>query len=74
MKLTYNCKQASRLLSEREDAGLPLASALRLRVHLLMCTNCTNFSDQIRTLTELMHELPAAGQAAQNPSKNTGKP
>jgi Putative zinc-finger len=74
MSLKYSCKEASRLLTAREDEGLPLASALKLRFHLLMCTNCTNFSDQIRSLTELMHELPAAGQAVQNPAKNTGKP
>jgi Putative zinc-finger len=74
MSLTYSCKEASRLLTAREDEGLPLASALKLRFHLLMCTNCTNFGDQIRALTDLMHELPAAGQAVQNPPKNTGKP
>jgi hypothetical protein len=67
MKLRYNCREASRLLTEREDAGLPLASAIKLRFHLLACTNCTNFSDQIRKLTELMRELPAAGSPSSKP-------
>lgn len=74
MSFSYNCREASRLLTAREDEGLSLTTALKLRYHLLLCTNCTNFGAQIRTLTELMHELPAAGQSTQNNPKNTGKP
>jgi predicted anti-sigma-YlaC factor YlaD len=61
MKLRYSCREASRLLTAREDEGLPFMSAVVLRMHLLACTNCTNFSDQMRKLTELMRDLPAAG-------------
>jgi predicted anti-sigma-YlaC factor YlaD len=70
MKLSYSCKQASRLLISREDEGASLATTLKLRFHLLMCTNCTNFSKQVRTLTELLRELPAADQPPASKGKS----
>ena len=45
MKLT--CKEATRLVSEGLDRELGGWERLRLRLHLLICDGCTNFSRQV---------------------------
>ena len=45
-----DCKEASRLISQNADRGLPLARRLQLRLHLLVCDACTNFSKQVEQL------------------------
>ena len=55
MKLT--CHEASRLLSQGMDAPLPLGQRLRLRLHLLVCDACSNFSRQLRLLRRAIARL-----------------
>ena len=55
MKLT--CKEASRLLSEGEDRRLALGERVRLRLHLLVCDACANFSRQVETLRRAVRAL-----------------
>ena len=38
------CKDASELLSQAQDRTLGLRERLALRLHLLICDGCTNFS------------------------------
>ena len=45
-----NCREASRLISQHADQPLPLARRVQLRLHLLVCDACTNFSRQVRQL------------------------
>lgn len=42
-----NCKQTSELLSQGQDRSLSLAERLRLNLHLLMCTRCRTFTQQL---------------------------
>ncbi len=42
-----NCKEASRLLSQRQDRELSVGERLSLRVHLAMCAGCVQVSDQV---------------------------
>ncbi|MCP1292265.1 MULTISPECIES: zf-HC2 domain-containing protein [Chromobacterium] len=50
MKLS--CRQASRLISASQDRPLSQWEHVRLRVHLFMCGNCRNFSQQLKQLGE----------------------
>ncbi len=42
-----NCKHATQLLSQGQDRKLGLMERIGLRLHLLMCSGCTNFNKQI---------------------------
>lgn len=51
MKLLGSCKEASRLLVQRELGRLPGWQQLRLRLHLWACTGCTRFDAQMRLMS-----------------------
>lgn len=55
LKLT--CKEAHRLVSEDLDRDLPLGERLRVRMHLLACTSCSHFRDQMQFLRKAMRRL-----------------
>lgn len=40
----FNCKAASRLLSQANDRRLTFGERLRLKFHLLICRSCRHFS------------------------------
>jgi hypothetical protein len=41
------CKEVTHLLSEGQDRKLTVAERVRLEMHLLMCSGCSNFSRQM---------------------------
>lgn len=45
-----SCKTATHLLSEQLDRELTKSEAISLKVHLMMCTGCTNFRNNIAFL------------------------
>ena len=45
-----NCKQASELLSQALDRKMTLRENISLRLHLLICHGCSNFSKQMRVI------------------------
>jgi predicted anti-sigma-YlaC factor YlaD len=47
-----NCKQAAALMSQRMDKELGMLQKMSLRVHLMMCKGCRNFSKQMGFLRE----------------------
>lgn len=49
-----NCKQATRLISESQDRPLSLPERMTLKMHVMMCTGCKNFSLQIPFLSQAM--------------------
>lgn len=49
-----NCKQATRLISESQDRALSLSEKMALKMHVLMCAGCKNFSLQIPFLSQAM--------------------
>jgi predicted anti-sigma-YlaC factor YlaD len=49
-----NCQQATRLISESQDRALPLSQRVSLKVHLMMCSGCKNFSLQVPFLSQAM--------------------
>lgn len=59
-KLMYSCKQASELSSRAMDQPLGPAERLLLRLHLMMCRGCSNFSRQIGFLRRASRKVSAA--------------
>lgn len=49
-----NCRQATRLISESQDRPLSLPERMTLKMHVMMCTGCKNFSLQIPFLSQAM--------------------
>jgi putative zinc finger protein len=48
--MMIDCREASRLISQKADRPLPLGRRIQLRLHLLICDACTNFSRQVKQL------------------------
>ncbi|MFV1873068.1 MAG: zf-HC2 domain-containing protein [Oleiphilus sp.] len=46
-----NCKEASRLLSEKQDRVLSRKEHTALKFHTLMCSACRNFDKQMAALS-----------------------
>ena len=51
-----SCRDASRLVSRREDAALSPWQRLVLRLHLSVCTACARFEQQVRFLRSAMQK------------------
>jgi hypothetical protein len=52
--ILISCKDASRLISQMQDAQLPLRRRVAVRLHLLFCDACTAFFRQLRFLRATM--------------------
>lgn len=50
------CKEVHRLVSEGLDRELSLAERTRMRLHLMICDACTNFSGQMQLLRKAMRQ------------------
>jgi len=55
-RLTHlvSCKEASRLLSQRQDRTLALAERVKLALHLSVCIACTRFARQLVVVRRAM--------------------
>ncbi len=42
-----NCKNATRLMSESQERPLSAMERMLLRLHVMMCSGCHNFKEQI---------------------------
>lgn len=65
MRILVTCKEVHRLTSERLDRRLTPSERLRVRLHLLVCDACRNFTRQMRLMREAMRRLgtdPAVGR------------
>lgn len=49
-----NCRQVTRLISEGQERELSLSEKVSLKMHLMMCSGCKNFSLQIPFLSQAM--------------------
>jgi putative zinc finger protein len=52
-----SCKEATSLVSQGLDRRLGFAERVVLRMHLLLCDGCTNFSKQVAFLRKAMARL-----------------
>ncbi len=54
---TLSCKEASRLMSQRQDRDLTVGEKLALRAHLAICAACRNFDEQLAFLRRAVKRL-----------------
>ncbi|ENX15508.1 hypothetical protein F895_02054 [Acinetobacter sp. CIP 64.2] len=47
------CRQATQLLSEKQDRPLLLREQTHLQLHLLACRSCRRYGKQIKSLSQL---------------------
>ena len=45
-----NCRNATRLMSEEQERPLSVTEQISLKLHLIMCSGCHNFKEQMNTL------------------------
>jgi len=48
-----NCRNATRLMSESQERKLALAERMSLQMHVMMCSGCHNFKDQMVTIRSM---------------------
>jgi len=53
------CREASRLLTQREHRDLRAVERLRLRLHLGVCEMCTRFNGQLQLMNRAMERWRA---------------
>ena len=49
-----NCLEATKLISESQERSLTLPEKMSLKVHVMMCSGCKNFSLQVPFLSKAM--------------------
>ena len=57
------CKDASHLVSQRQDRSLSFRERLGLRFHLWMCGNCRRFERQIALMRRLLRQSDQRAEA-----------
>ncbi len=53
----YSCKEATYLISKKEEGRLGLFQKLKLGMHMSMCRFCRGFERQTRLLTGRLNKL-----------------
>jgi len=56
--LMYSCEQAAKLSSRAMEQPLTSSERVRLKLHLMMCKRCTNFTRQMEFLRRAARKLP----------------
>jgi len=64
-----NCQQATRLMSEAQERPLSLREKVALKLHLLICSGCKNFSLQIPFLSQAMRAYAKGTDAESDPPR-----
>lgn len=49
-----NCQHATQLISESQERALSLPEKMGLKVHVMMCSGCKNYSVQVPFLSQAM--------------------
>ena len=58
-----NCKEVIEVCSAEMDRSLRLGEKVSLRTHLMMCTGCSEYRRQLKTLRQVMQAY-AEGRSA----------
>jgi predicted anti-sigma-YlaC factor YlaD len=67
MSLKPTCREVHRLTSEGLDRELSLIERTRVRVHLMACRACRNFTDQMMLIRQSMKQfVPMADASPQS--------
>ena len=54
MKIRRNCREVTRLVLESEERPLTVLEQVSLRMHWRICTACTRFREQAKTMRMAM--------------------
>ena len=57
MSLKPTCKEVHQLTSESMDRELTMVEHARVRVHLLVCNACRNFTEQMDLIRQAMRRM-----------------
>lgn len=57
-----SCKEVTRICSDEQERPLRLGEQASLHLHLLMCSGCTQYRRQVKTLRQVMQAY-AQGRA-----------
>ena len=71
--LKPTCKEVHRLVSEGLDRELSLVERARMRLHLLVCVACTNFSGQMDLIRKAMRQMPLPPRAGEGDEGKNSK-
>jgi predicted anti-sigma-YlaC factor YlaD len=55
--MNHFCKEASQLQSDGFERSLTLMERVQLRIHLLICAACRNYSENLKLLNNIFHGL-----------------
>ncbi len=67
-----NCRKATRLLSEAQERPLKLGEKLSLKMHVLMCSGCRNFGEQIKVLRRIARAYAEGADETATPKEQEG--
>ena len=56
------CQETSHLVSENQDRPLRWFEAMGLRLHLLMCSSCRRFENQIALMRRVLRQSGLASE------------
>ena len=62
-----NCKEVTELCSQEMERPLGLGERLSLRMHLMVCTGCTNFRKQMTDLRHVAKTYAEGGAVTSEP-------
>lgn len=49
-----NCREATRLLSDAQERALSLTERAALQMHVMLCSGCSHFKQQMDSLRTMM--------------------
>lgn len=64
-----NCQEVTRICSDEMERPLRLGERTALHVHLMMCSGCTNYRQQMRTLRQITQAY-AEGRAPEGAAES----
>jgi len=67
-----NCQNATRLISESQERSLSLPEKMSLKMHLMMCSGCTNFNQQVPFLSQAMKAYAKGEDEVQGTPESKG--
>lgn len=62
-----SCKEVTRVCSDELERPLKLGEQASLHLHLVMCTGCTQYRRQLRTLRQVMQAYAEGGAPSVDP-------
>lgn len=69
-KIMLNCKETARLISDGLEHPIPLYSRMLLKMHLFMCSACTQYRRQIKALKNLITQRVKSGKEISTPESS----